>query len=71
MEPDTSITPPTDLAQTRASQLRVVRSTFKGEPYVDVRTWWRNSAGEWLPSRKGVAIRLTEVPGVADAMRRA
>jgi len=40
-----------------AGEIVVVSAApFKGRLRLDVRVFWRNAAGEWLPTRKGVSI---------------
>lgn len=36
--------------------LRVTLQAFNGHPLVDIRIWLRMESGEWIATRKGVAI---------------
>jgi len=29
---------------------------FKGRQYVDIRTYFENQEGEWIPTKKGISI---------------
>ena len=29
---------------------------FKGKQYVDIRTYFENDAGEWIPTKKGISL---------------
>lgn len=43
-------------------ELRVEPAEFRGAPFVSMRTWFRGSLGTWHPTRKGVSLRLRELP---------
>ena len=50
-------------------ELRVVLKTFKDHPYVSIRVWERDQAGEFWPVKgKGVSIRISEAADVAEAL---
>jgi hypothetical protein len=40
--------------------IRLLRSTFNGNEYYNLRLFWENDTGEVLPTRKGVTFRLDE-----------
>ena len=53
-------------------ELRVTLKTFAGRPFVSLRVWSRDDDGAWWPVKgKGVSVRLGEVSGVIEALRRA
>lgn len=29
---------------------------FKGRQYIDIRTYFENDAGEWIPTKKGISL---------------
>lgn len=29
---------------------------FKGKQYIDIRTYFENDAGEWIPTKKGISL---------------
>jgi len=29
---------------------------FKGKQYIDIRTFFENDAGEWIPTKKGISF---------------
>ena len=37
----------------------------------DVRRFWQNDEGEWLPSKKGTAIPTDALPAVIEALTKA
>jgi hypothetical protein len=54
------------------TELRLVLDEFQGSPYLALRVWQQDQAGNWWPVKgKGVSVRLAEAEGVADALREA
>jgi hypothetical protein len=37
-------------------KIMVTVKEFKGKQYIDVRTYFENDAGEWIPTKKGVSF---------------
>lgn len=55
-----------------ARETLVVRlDIFKGQPIVDVRTWYGGEEGRLLPGRGGLAVSIRHLPALAEAIRRA
>ena len=49
-------------------ELRVSLKSYEGHPYVALRVWERDRAGQFWPSKgKGLSIRIAEAAGVAEA----
>ena len=44
---------------------------YQGRRYVDLRMWWKGLSGDWLPGKKGISIRATEIEGVIRALNKA
>ena len=49
--------PVLDLQKNARERLRITHTTFKGRPYIDLRVWFVDEAGDYQPSRSGVSIR--------------
>jgi len=49
--------PVLDLQKNARERLRITHTTFKGKPYIDLRVWFVDEAGDYQPSRSGVSIR--------------
>src|SRR3954453_4510432 len=73
-------TPPTEtgrrigtIARSADEEIRVAWCEYEGRPYVSVRMWNRDSNnGSWWPDpKKGMSIRLRELPGIAEAIAEA
>ena len=51
-------------------EVRAAVSTFKGRPYVDLRVYWTDDAGQKHPSKKGVTIPVAQLAELEEAVRR-
>lgn len=60
--------PVLDLQKNARERLRVTHTTFKGKPYVDLRIWYVDGAGDYQPSRSGVSIRPEHLAEVVRAL---
>lgn len=53
------------------SELRVTLAEFNGNPFISLRVWEQNQAGDWWPVKgKGCSVRLSEAGGLAEALAR-
>ncbi len=63
----------TELAHmTKNAKERIVfsRSSFNGQDLIDVRVYFEADSGEWLPTRKGIAMRPELFDEFAETVRR-
>ena len=37
-------------------EIRVTLQHYKGTDVIDLRTYWQNNEGEWIPTRKGISL---------------
>jgi len=52
-------------------EMRVSLAEYEGHPYIALRVWERNAAGEWWPVKgKGCSLRLSEAGPLAEALGR-
>ena len=50
-------------------ELRVCWDAFEGRPYLSIRVWTRSADGGWWPdSKRGMSVRLRELPAFADVV---
>lgn len=35
-------------------------SNFRGNNYLDIRTWFQDQSGEWKPTKKGIHLNFTK-----------
>lgn len=53
-------------------ELRIHWSTYQDRPFLSLRLWVRNDQGQWWPDpKRGMAIRVKELPDVAEALAEA
>jgi hypothetical protein len=56
------------LRRSEREELRVSLTEWKGERYVALRVW-RTGRGRWFPDpRRGLTVRIAELPDVLDAL---
>jgi len=34
----------------------ITAKEFKGKQYIDIRTYFENDSGEWIPTKKGISL---------------
>lgn len=49
-------------------EVRVSVDEFRGRKIINMRVYYRNDAGEWLPGKQGVALALDRYRDLADAV---
>lgn len=52
-------------------RLAVLWRQYEGHHFVDLRVQFRAEDGRWLPTKKGVTVKVREVFSVADAFAKA
>ena len=55
-------------------QVRVIRQTWRGNDHLNVRTFVRKEdagAEAWIPTQKGITLRLDAAQEVLDGMKKA
>ena len=43
-----------------ADRIMVKVAEYKGKPYADIRTYYTDDAGDWKPTKKGVAFHTLD-----------
>ena len=57
------------ITRSPTEELRVSWDAFEGRPYLSIRVWTRSADGGWWPdSKRGMSVRLRELPAFADAV---
>ncbi len=71
-------TPPTEngkrlgtIERSASEEIRVNWSEYEGKPFISIRMWKRSDDGAWWPDKRGIAIRIRELPAVATAIAEA
>ena len=49
-------------SKNRREEIRVELSTYRGVGLINVRVWYKGEDGTFLPSKKGLALRLDLLP---------
>jgi hypothetical protein len=44
---------------------------YRGQPIVDLRTWYGGDNGKLLPGRGGLTVSVRHLPALAEAIRKA
>jgi hypothetical protein len=44
---------------------------FKGKQYIDLRTYFENDQGEWLPTKKGISLTPDNVDDMIEFLQKA
>jgi hypothetical protein len=57
------------VSEQRSDVVRVTRQRFKGEEYLDIRLYFKGAEGDFVPTRKGVTVRLALVPELIEGLR--
>lgn len=58
------------LARGETEELRIALREYQNHKFLDIRKWWRNNEGQWLPG-KGVTVKVRELAAVRDAIAKA
>ena len=51
-------------------EIRVSLTEFNNYRLVDLRTWTKNKAGELVPTKKGISVRVDLFPALLKAVER-
>ncbi|MFH0813131.1 MAG: transcriptional coactivator p15/PC4 family protein [Pseudomonadota bacterium] len=50
-----------EIQKNSVSKIKVASREYKGRGFIDIRTFFQNEAGEWEPTKKGIAISPDKV----------
>ncbi|HBA54646.1 transcriptional coactivator p15/PC4 family protein [Syntrophorhabdus aromaticivorans] len=48
----------------------VSQKEFKGKEYVDIRVYFENAEGEWIPTKKGISISYDNVDEIITLLQK-
>ena len=51
-----------------SGRIHIRLSKFRDKDYLDIRNFYEGDDGEWLPTRKGVAVPVDLYPELMDAL---
>lgn len=52
------------------TELRLTVGTFRGQELFQIREWYPLDDGTLAPSKRGIAIRMSELPELTEALQR-
>jgi len=52
-------------------QVKILVSEFRGRRILNIRVFYSNSSGDWLPSKKGLALAVDKLPVLLAALHQA
>lgn len=52
-------------------EIRVTIQNFQGTDIIDLRTFWQNAEGDWIPTRKGICLTSHVVENVIKLLQKA
>src|SRR4051794_36503728 len=56
------------LDRSDSEQIRIHWAEFGGKKFVSIRMWVKDADGQWWPDKRGIALRVREIPALADAV---
>ncbi len=78
MPPRAPATPPREngrrlgtINRSETEEIRINWSEFEGHPFFSIRMWKRYDDGTWWPDKRGIAIRVRELPDLVVAISEA
>jgi Transcriptional Coactivator p15 (PC4) len=52
-------------------EIRVTIQNYQGTDIIDLRTYWQNAEGSWLPTKKGISLTYYVVEDVIKLLQKA
>jgi hypothetical protein len=59
------------IPKNETEQINVSIEEFRSSIFVDLRVYWKSAAGEWKPSKKGIALNAKAIGPVIEALEKA
>lgn len=62
-----------ELEKNRTERLRIALDRYHEQDLIDVRitTQLTDSSGQWVPTKKGIALRIAQLPALLSALQEA
>lgn len=58
----------TVINKNNAEEIRIGLSDFNGNQYIDIRTFWRKSEDEVIPTKKGISLGTDKLDELITAL---
>lgn len=59
------------IAKNNTTTVQTKISEWKGNTYIDIREYFKNQQGDWIPTKKGIAITTPMLSEIITAMEKA
>jgi hypothetical protein len=60
-----------EIEKNMRERIKVSIEEYRNSRFVDCRVYWQNDEGEWLPSKKGIALSADTIDAVIQALQQA
>ena len=60
-----------EIEKNAKEKIRVSIEEYKGHKFVDCRVYFQDEAGEWRPTKKGIALNDDTIDKVIEALQKA
>ena len=51
-------------------RIQIELKSYKGKEYMDIRIFFKNDEGEWLPTKKGVTVSVHKLNDFLEAFKK-
>ena len=68
--PSIPVSPYVEIEKSDIARIRVSRSIYRGHEFIDVRTFVKDDAGEFIPTQKGITVPPEQLDTLIHALRR-
>lgn len=52
-------------------EIRVTIQNYQGTDIIDLRTYWQNAEGDWIPTKKGISLTYYVIEDVIKLLQKA
>lgn len=60
-----------EMEKNPTERLRVSIEEYRGSTFIDLRVYFQDKAGQWKPTKKGIALNSDCINGVIKALQKA
>lgn len=60
-----------EIEKNQSEMIRIAIEEFKGYEFLDIRVYFKDSNGEWKPTKKGVAVPTDKIDTLSGFIREA
>jgi len=60
-----------EIQKNSIEKIRVILSEYKGYKFIDIRVYVEDDKGEWIPTKKGIAVPPDKVDEIVSLLKEA